>query len=236
MDSDGNYLDSNSGASSGGVSTYYPIPFWQTNLTMTASLGSTTMRNVPDVAANADNIYLYTDDGQKSGGYGGTSDAAPLWAAFTALVNQQAAANGRPPVGFLNPALYALALATNHTSLLHDVTSGDNAWDSSSGKFSAVTGYDLCCGLGTMTGTNLINALAPSIPPLSFLPTPSNADSLTLTWSAVSGLSYQVQYTTDLTTTKWTNLGSAIIASGPTASVSDNFADSQRFYRVMRLP
>ena len=39
---------------------------------------------------------------------GGTSCAAPLWAAFTALVNQQAAASGQAPVGFLNPALYSI--------------------------------------------------------------------------------------------------------------------------------
>ena len=39
---------------------------------------------------------------------GGTSLAAPLWAGFMALVNQQAAANGQPPIGFVNPALYAI--------------------------------------------------------------------------------------------------------------------------------
>ena len=99
----------NAASSSGGISTYYAIPSWQTNISMTASQGSKTMRNTPDVAANADNCYLYTDDGQTSGGWGGTSCAAPLWAAFTALVNQQAATNGMAPVGFLNPALYALA-------------------------------------------------------------------------------------------------------------------------------
>ncbi len=236
LDGDGNYLDASAGASSGGISTYYSIPSWQTNISMTANSGSKTMRNIPDIAANADNAYLYTDDGQKSGGYGGTSDAAPLWAAFTALVNQQAAAYGRQPVGFLNPSLYALASTTYYTSLFHDITSGDNTWDSSPTKFYAVAGYDLCCGLGSMNGTNLINALAPPVTQPSFLPTASNADGLTLTWSTVSGFSYQVQYTTDLTTTNWINLGSPITASGSTATISDNFADSQRFYRVLQLP
>jgi subtilase family serine protease len=235
LDEAGNYLDSSAGATSGGISTYYAIPSWQSNSITTANAGSKTMRNIPDIAANADNAYLYTDDGQKSGGYGGTSDAAPLWAAFTALVNQQAAACGRQPVGFLNPALYALASTTSYASLFHDITSGENTWDSSPSKFYAVAGYDLCCGLGSMNGTNLINALAPPVSPPSFLPTLSTANGLTLVWSTASGFSYQVQYTTDLTTTNWINLGSAITASGSTATISDNFADSQRFYRVLQL-
>jgi hypothetical protein len=155
-------------SSSGGISTYYAIPSWQTNISMAANMGSTTMRNTPDVAANADNVYLYTDDGQASGGWGGTSCAAPLWAGFTALINQQAATNGAPPVGFLNPALYALASGTNYANCFHDITSGNNTWRASSNQFYAVPGYDLCSGLGTMNGTSLITALL--VPPPIFLP------------------------------------------------------------------
>ena len=154
-------------SSSGGISTYYPIPSWQSNISMTANLGSTNWRNIPDVAANADNCYLYTDNGQASGGWGGTSCAAPLWAGLAALANQQAAANGVAPVGFLNPALYALASGANYTNFFHDITSGNNTWRNSPGQFYAVPGYDLCGGLGTMNGTNLINAL---VPPPFFLP------------------------------------------------------------------
>ena len=127
-DSGANVSGSRASSSSGGISTYYGIPWWQSNINMTASQGSTLMRNTPDVAANADNVYLYYDDGQMDGGWGGTSDAAPLWAGFTALMNQQAAANGLPPVGFLNPALYALAASTNYTNLFHDITSGNDTW------------------------------------------------------------------------------------------------------------
>jgi subtilase family serine protease len=156
-------------SSSGGISTYYAIPSWQAGISMTENMGSTTMRNTPDVAANANNCYLYTDDGQASGGWAGTSCAAPLWAAFTALVNQQAATNGLAPVGFLNPALYALASGTNYASYFHDITSGNNTWEQSPGQFYAAPGYDLCCGLGTMTGTNLINALVSPVPLYSFV-------------------------------------------------------------------
>jgi subtilase family serine protease len=153
----------NATSSSGGISTYYKIPSWQTNITMTANGGSGTMRDTPDVAANADNCYIYSDDGEVSGGWGGTSCAAPLWAGLTAMINQQAAANKMAPVGFLNPALYALASGKNYTSYFHDITSGNNTWKKSPSLFYAVAGYDLCCGLGTPTGTNLINALAPPV-------------------------------------------------------------------------
>ena len=144
--------------SSGGISTQYPIPSWQTNVNMVASQGSTTERNIPDVAMVADNIYVRADGTDLNNG--GTSCAAPLWAAFTALVNQQAAIDGQPAVGFLNPALYTLGNGGSYNSLFHDITTGSNTWSASPTKFRAVTGYDLCTGWGTPAGQRLINALA----------------------------------------------------------------------------
>ena len=91
---------------------------------------------------------------------GGTSCAAPLWAGFAALVNQQAAASGKPAVGFINPAVDAIGSGANYTSAFHDITTGNNTSPSSPTKFYAVTGYDLCTGWGTPAGQNLINALA----------------------------------------------------------------------------
>jgi uncharacterized repeat protein (TIGR01451 family) len=144
--------------SSGGISTYYPIPTWQQGLNMTNNHGSQTFRNTPDVALTAENIFIISDAGQPSAN-GGTSAAAPLWAAFTALANQQAATNGHAFVGFLNPAIYALAKTTNYNNVFRDVTVGDNFWPGSPTNFPAVPGYDLCTGLGSPNGTNLINAL-----------------------------------------------------------------------------
>ena len=90
--------------SGGGVNlNNVPIPTWQTGINMTANQGSTTLRNVPDVALTADNIFVEANNGQQITGVGGTSCAAPLWAGFTALVNQQAVLVGKPTVGFLNP-------------------------------------------------------------------------------------------------------------------------------------
>ncbi len=154
--------------SSGGISTRYPIPSFQQGISMAANGGSSTMRNVPDVALTGDNVYVKYNNGG-SGTFGGTSCAAPLWAGFMALVNQQAAAAGKPYAGFINPAVYNISKSANYATAFHDVTTGDNTSTSSPGKFYATAGYDLCTGLGTPTGAGLINLLAPiaNIPQLS---------------------------------------------------------------------
>jgi hypothetical protein len=166
--------ESTASLSGGGISSVYPIPDWQRGINMSLNRGSTTMRNVPDVAMVADSaagVWEIADDGQ-SFAVGGTSVAAPLWAGFTALVNQQAAANGNPPIGFLNPALYAVGKGPNYTECFHDITTGDNTSTNSPDLFFAVAGYDLCTGWGTPNGgTSLINALlAPPTEPLLITP------------------------------------------------------------------
>jgi subtilase family serine protease len=150
-----------SGASTGGISATYTNPPWQSAVSMALNQGSTAYRNIPDVALTADNVWVLYDDGG-SGEFGGTSCAAPLWAGFTALVNQQAAQNQRSPAGFLNPALYALGLGSSYAFTFHDITAGNNTNATVRTKFLAEPGYDLCTGWGTPNGTNLINALAPS--------------------------------------------------------------------------
>ncbi len=151
--------------SSGGISTYYAIPYYQQGISMVANQGSTISRNVPDVALTANNAYVvFNGNGTSATNYGGTSFAAPLWAGFTALVNQQAVAAGEATVGFLNPALYALGKSAGYTAVFHDITTGNNFSSSSPSKFSAVAGYDLCTGWGTPNGTNLINALTTRTP------------------------------------------------------------------------
>jgi hypothetical protein len=145
-------------SSSGGASTTYGIPIWQQGINMSANHGSTTHRNVPDVAMVADGIFIVADNGQPEIS-GGTSAAAPLWAGFTALVNQLASGSGLPAVGFLNPALYAIGKSSAYASDFNDVVSGNNANNNPS-EFVAVPGYDLCTGWGTPAGISLIYALA----------------------------------------------------------------------------
>jgi subtilase family serine protease len=120
--------------------------------------GSTTLRNGPDVSANANfTFYVCADQTTcTANDYGGTSFATPMWAGYIALVNQQLAANGDPTIGFINPTIYAQNVTSSYAADFHDITSG------TSGSYSAVTGYDLVTGWGSPNGTGLINALAPT--------------------------------------------------------------------------
>ncbi len=145
--------------SGGGISPdKIAIPSWQqiSGVITTTNKGSTTYRNGPDVAANA-NFTFYTCADQTTclaNEYGGTSFAAPMWAGFIALANQQAAANGKSKVGFLDPTIYPQNVTSTYATDFHDITSGK------SGSYSAVTGYDLVTGWGSPKAA-LITTLAP---------------------------------------------------------------------------
>ena len=104
-------------ATSGGPGPGVAIPPWQLGVDMSANGGSTVCRNIPDVALTADGIYVIIE-GQDNTPAAGTSCAAPLWAGLTALINQQACQLGQPPVGFLNPAIYALCRGTNYAGVV----------------------------------------------------------------------------------------------------------------------
>jgi subtilase family serine protease len=214
--------------SGGGISTQYPIPSWQTNINMTGNQGSTTERNTPDIALTADNVYVRADGFDYN--VGGTSCAAPLWAGFAALVNQQATASGRPTIGFVNPAIDAIGTGPSYTSAFYDITTGNNESSSSPTKFSAASGYDLCTGWGTPNGQSLINALANSEP---LLITPATgftssggvggpftvtAQSLSLTNAGTNSLNWTL-----VNTSLWLNASpgsGTLAASGPAATVT----------------
>ncbi len=167
------------GGSGGGISVEFGMPGYQSGAA--ASLGvvksglssgapchlaSGDCREVPDVSADADlkTGYMTYTNGQW-GVTGGTSAAAPLWAALTALANSSPSCRG-VPVGFANPSLYALA-GSSYSSDFHDVTkasfvseqaSNDIYWGSQyeTKKFPVETGYDMATGLGTPDGENLV--------------------------------------------------------------------------------
>ncbi len=147
------WVDSGGGISPDSIA----IPAWQklTGVINSSNKGSTTLRNGPDVSANA-NFTFYTCADQEAclaNEFGGTSFAAPMWAGYIALLNQQLKADGIADIGFLDPFFYEIGVSSSYTTDFHDITSGK------SGSFSAVTGYDLVTGWGSPNGANLINAL-----------------------------------------------------------------------------
>ena len=144
--------------SGGGISpARITIPTYQktAGVITTANKGSKVYRNSPDVAAeaNTDNYICY--NGTCDGGWGGTIFAAPRWAGYLALVNEQSVAHGNSTLGFINPTIYSMGLGANYGKNFHDITSGNN------GTYSTKVGYDLVTGWGSPNGTGLINSLAP---------------------------------------------------------------------------
>jgi subtilase family serine protease len=147
--------------SSGGIGSSVAIPSYQAGIAGKNGASSSN-RNVPDVSAQAAFVDIFLNGGVVSAS--GTSAAAPLWAGFMALVNQQAAIYGSPSVGFANPAMYAIAATSAYSTTFHDVVSGCTPNGSGGMQYCAGTGYDLTTGLGSPQ-SGLINALIQPPPP-----------------------------------------------------------------------
>ena len=188
--------NSNGGASGGGVSSIWPIPSWQASV---ASVASKLMRNVPDVALNADpNSGFAIFTGGQWHVIGGTSAAAPLWAGYTALINQMRAQSGLPSLGFANPTIYSMSNAASYSSNFHDVTIGNNNY------YTAGLGYDNVTGWGSFQGSNLIGALSRGAQTVTFNGLPASVDwgaTLNLAGSATSSSGLPVTYSAGPSTT-----------------------------------
>jgi kumamolisin len=148
--------DDSSGGGGGGISTVWSIPTWQQGLATTANKASSTMRNIPDVSLNADIDTGYSIYYQGAWSvWGGTSCAAPLWAAFNALVNHARAANGLSAIGYITPSLYQIGKSSSYSSDFFDI-----ADSSTNGYYPAVSGYDDATGWGTFNASNLLKDLS----------------------------------------------------------------------------
>jgi kumamolisin len=133
----------------GGFSTEDPRPVWQRGPGVITRL-SNGHRQLPDVSADADpgtpwSLYVYGGLQQA----GGTSAAAPFWAASMALIAQYAAAHGVTKLGFVDPILYTLAASRQPFPPFHDVVRGGNRY------YQATPGWDPATGLGSPDVYNL---------------------------------------------------------------------------------
>ncbi len=161
--------------SGGGLSATWTSPGWQVDsgvpglddpsvIADAAKVGRhdlcaspSTCREVPDVAALADPaagaITVYHDGAWTSDG--GTSSAAPLWAAMLTDTASTTAclSDGRPGggLGFVPPLLYRVAAdPATYAGAFDDITTGSDAIVAGSkGLYPATAGYDMVTGLGT---------------------------------------------------------------------------------------
>jgi kumamolisin len=194
----------------GGVSpNKIPIPSWQVTTAEGCSKCSQVYRNAPDVSANSNfTFYVCADQTTCTANeYGGTSFAAPMWAGYLALANQQAVANGGPTLGFINPALYAIGLGASYDTDFHDITTGSNG-------YSATVGFDLATGWGSPNGSALINAL---------VGTGGTGPAVTLTPTSLKWNKFAVGVSSAAKKVTLTNSGSAPLVISSVA-VSGDFA------------
>lgn len=230
-------------AGSGGVSTLYATPAWQTGTGVPAGdPGATTQhhRYIPDVsltAASHDGYLIYQGS---LGVVAGTSASAPSFAGLMALVNQRAGARQ----GLPNPRIYALA--SQVPAVFHDTTGGTTAVPCSNGSancsggvltgYAATAGYDLATGWGSVDANALVSnwtsvSALPQI--ISITPNPISAtgaaQSVTLNGSGFTtgaGLQVVASYSGG---TPVTLSGSSITASSTTSiTVSINFGTTAR--------
>ncbi len=175
--------------SGGGISREWAMPTYQSSAPSSLGVVSATSsdpngavsgdgcsstvqlcREVPDVSADANSSTGYLIDYDASNAsvprwylIGGTSGAAPLWAAIIALADATTSC-GTSGVGLANPTLYALGGTSLYHSVFNDVTSGSNAIAGNHGtQYTAGVGYDLVTGLGTPIAGTLIPLLCAPI-------------------------------------------------------------------------
>ena len=126
----------------GGISHLYKAPPWQAaSAARLKQYNPAGMRMEPDVAADAISVALVLDGSDVT--IGGTSQSAPMWAGFTALINQYLKKKGLKGVGLMNPALYAIREGKPPVPAFHDVVYGSTFVHPSG------PGYNLATGLGT---------------------------------------------------------------------------------------
>jgi kumamolisin len=129
----------NSWGSGGGNSSLFSRSDWQ-NANGVNNKYSKNVRQVPDLSAVADNLAVYFQG--QWGAVGGTSAAAPIWAAGQTLVNEDTIQHLRT-FEYAPRFYYAVADENAGGNAYFDVTSGNNLY------YPATPGWDYPTGLGT---------------------------------------------------------------------------------------
>jgi subtilase family serine protease len=205
------------GATGGGASNYWQIPSYQLEQGSNGPVsvaafngGSSTMRNIPDVAAVGNpvtGVAIYT---ALNGGWiqiGGTSVSAPIWAGYLSIIDSGLPLVGKKHLGFFNPLLYQIYQITSD---FHDIQVGNNGESNfylGIPGYNAGLGYDDCTGFGSMIGENFgfdllttyLNNVSGNLPatPTGLHGTPSTTTA-SISWTAAAGAASYIVQTIDL--------------------------------------
>ena len=191
-----NHLLIGAGATGGGVSSYWAIPTWQSPSYVTGNGGSSTFRNVPDVAAVGDPLTGVGVYSKQNGGWiqiGGTSVSAPIWGGYISILNAGFAYLINQKIGFFNPTLYGIGFGnpSNYLYPVPDGTNGNAAFFGTPG-YNAGYGYNNCAGSGTPFGggfaLQVLTSETGGTPPAGFVFFPIKVTETTATvhWTAAS--------------------------------------------------
>ena len=194
-------------ATSGGSSSTYAKPEWQTGLGVPAD----GKRDVPDVslAAGSHDGYRVRTQGAWHV-FGGTSVSSPAFAGIMALIVQKSGQRQ----GNANPRFYQLAdaqRAPGGPAVYHDITSGNNSVSGVSGYF-ATAGYDLATGLGSVDATQLVDnwvATAPGAPIIGTATAGNGQATVSFTSPTANGGSVITLYTVTSNIGGFTGTGTA---------------------------
>ena len=158
---------SQGGAGGGGTSENWSSPSWQSGSGV-PGVSAPFDRQVPDVSASADSVLgmtVYSTSFGKNGWttIGGTSAAAPIWAAVLAEIASSGSAGttctalgvtqGGADLGFVPPLLYAAA-ASSYATNFHAISLGTNDAFQLGLGYRASPGYNMVGGLGSPIVTN----------------------------------------------------------------------------------
>jgi kumamolisin len=147
------------GATGGGVSDVFARPEWQQEVNV-ASVNPDGFlgRCVPDVSAHAFGTGYYAVVNGAPVLLGGTSGAAPLWAALLARLGASGV-----ELSYITPILYQAVGKTDLTPVgafvCNDIVGGSNATVPAEG-YAAVEGYDAATGWGSPNGEKFVEFLA----------------------------------------------------------------------------
>ncbi|KAF8209685.1 peptidase S8/S53 domain-containing protein [Mycena galopus ATCC 62051] len=183
----------------GGFSNYFPMPSYQSDavsgfLEQLPSdffgVFNSNGRGYPDVALQGLSFDVVT--GGNLTGESGTSASTPAFASIISLINDKLIAANMPPMGFLNPLLYAVA-----PTALNDITAGHNSGfvcPASSVAFDAAVGWDPLTGSGTPIFDQLLAAAMGASPQYA---SGSDTDSLHTSGAVVDAVSSDTDTGTD---------------------------------------